>query len=311
MVWIPGGEFSMGSADPTLGGHCHEPMNDARPIHRVTVSGFFMDRTEVTNRSFAEFVRATGYVTTAERVPTAEELPGVPEVDRVPGSTLFSPTSAPVRLDEPLAWWRFVRGASWKHPEGPLSSIDGREAHPVVHVSHSDAVAYARWAGKDLPTEAEWEFAARGGLTGRLYPWGDELEPDGRFAANIYQGTFPVAGKNTALDGFEGTAPVGSFSPNGYDLYDMAGNVWEWTLDWYRADEYERQARSGVVRDPRGPEQSFDPSEPGTKKRVQRGGSYLCTSDYCTRYMVGTRGKGEPESPAGHVGFRCVVRPSE
>jgi sulfatase modifying factor 1 len=308
MAWIPGGEFSMGSADPTVGGHCHEPMSDARPIHRVYVSGFFMDRTEVTNRAFAEFVAATGYVTLAERIPTAEELPGVPEADRVPGSAVFSPTPAPVRLDQPLAWWRYVRGANWKHPEGPSSSIKGREDHPVVHVSYSDALAYARWAGKDLPTEAEWEFAARGGEAGKLYPWGDELAPGGRFLANIYQGKFPVAGGDSKKDGFAGTAPVGSFPPNAYGLYDMAGNVWEWTLDWYRADEYERRSRDGVVRDPRGPEQSFDPSEPETKKRVQRGGSYLCTSDYCSRYMVGSRGKSEPESPAGHVGFRCVLR---
>ncbi len=309
MVWISGGEFSMGSADPTLGGHCHEPMDDARPIHRVYVSGFFMDQTEVTNLSFARFAKATGYVTLAERRPTAQELPGVPEQNRVAGSSVFSPTAAAVPLDQPLSWWRYVAGASWKHPEGPGSNLDGREQHPVVHVAYQDAVAYASWAGKDLPTEAEWEFAARGGQTGKLYPWGDQLKPGGQFVANIFQGQFPVT--NTALDGFVGSAPVGSFPPNPYGLYDMAGNAWEWTRDWYRVDTYAHDAKLGVVRDPTGPESSVDPSEPGTAKRVQRGGSFLCTDEYCTRYMVGTRGKGEANSPAGHVGFRCVKRPSQ
>ncbi len=309
MVWISGGEFSMGSADPTLGGHCHEPMDDARPIHRVYVSGFFIDQTEVTNANFARFAKATGYVTLAERKPTAQELPGVPEQNRIPGSSVFTPTAAAVPLDQPLAWWRYVAGASWKHPEGPGSNLDGREQHPVVHVAYQDAIAYARWAGKDLPTEAEWEFAARGGQTGKLYPWGDQLKPGGQFVANIFQGQFPVA--NTALDGFVGSAPVGSFPPNPYGLYDMAGNAWEWTRDWYRVDTYAQDAKLGVVRDPVGPDSSVDPSEPGTVKRVQRGGSFLCTDEYCTRYMVGTRGKGEANSPAGHVGFRCVKRPSQ
>jgi len=307
MVWIPPGEFSMGSADPTVGGHCHEPMNDARPIHRVRVSGFFMDATEVTNADFAVFVRATGYVTLAERTPTSEELPGVLEQDRVAGSAVFAPTKGHVSLDQPLRWWRYARGANWSRPEGIGSSIVGRERHPVVHVAYGDALAYAKWAGKDLPSEAEWEFAARGGETGKLYPWGDALKPGGRFVANIYQGQFPV--KDSGEDGFIGTAPVGSFEPNAFGLYDVAGNVWEWTRDWYRADEYARRAREGVVVDPRGPVDSLDPTEPKTQKRVQRGGSFLCTSDYCTRYMVGTRGKGEPDSPAGHIGFRCVRRP--
>ncbi|MES1185024.1 MAG: formylglycine-generating enzyme family protein [Myxococcales bacterium] len=309
MVWIPGGEFSMGSADPTVGGHCHEPMDDARPIHRVWVSGFFMDQTEVTNESFARFVAATGYITVAERRPSARELPGVPDEQRVAGSSVFTPPPSAVPLDRPLAWWRFVAGASWKHPEGPGSSLVGKETHPVVHVAYQDAVAYARWADKDLPTEAEWEFAARGGKAGQLYPWGNELRPGGRFVANIYQGQFPVA--DTGADGFVGSAPVGSFEPNAFGLYDMAGNAWEWTRDWYRADTYARDAKLGTVRDPQGPDTSFDPSEPTTAKRVQRGGSFLCTSDYCTRYMVGTRGKSEADSPAGHVGFRCVQRPRE
>ena len=308
MVWIPGAEFSMGSADPTVGGHCHEPMDDARPIHRVEVSGFFMDQTEVTNESFARFVQATGYVTLAERTPTAQELPVIPEQSRLAGSSVFSPTKVPVSLDQPLAWWRYVPGANWKHPEGPASNLDGRQQHPVVHVAYEDAVAYARWAGKDLPTEAEWELAARGGQSGKLYPWGNELKPGGVFVANIYQGQFPVT--NTAVDGFVGSAPVGSFPPNPYGLYDIAGNTWEWTRDWYRPDTYAHDAKLGAVRDPQGPDSSSDPSEPGTAKRVQRGGSFLCTDEYCTRYMVGTRGKGEPHSPAGHLGFRCVLRPA-
>jgi formylglycine-generating enzyme required for sulfatase activity len=266
-----------------------------------------MDQTEVTNEAYARFVKATGYVTVAERKPTAQELPGVPEEKRVPGSSVFTPTSAAVPLDQPLAWWRFVPGANWQHPEGPGSTITGREQNPVVHVAYQDALAYARWAGKDLPTEAEWELGARGGQTGKLYPWGDELKPGGKFVANIYQGQFPVS--NTAVDGFEGSAPVGSFAPNAYGLHDIAGNVWEWTRDFYRADTYAKDAKLGVVQDPQGPESSYDPTEPGTVKRVQRGGSFLCTSDYCTRYMVGTRGKGEPDSPALHIGFRCVKRP--
>jgi formylglycine-generating enzyme required for sulfatase activity len=306
MVWIAGGEFSMGSVDPTIGGHCHEPMADARPIHRVQVSGFFMDRTEVTNESFARFVKATGYVTIAERKPTAAELPGVPAEKRVAGSSVFRPTTRPVPLDQPLLWWSYVAGASWRHPDGPGSSLAGRELHPVVHVTYQDALAYAHWADKDLPTEAEWEFAARGGQSGKLYTWGDELKPAGRFAANVYQGRFPI--KDEGLDSFVGAAPVASFEANPYGLYDMAGNVWEWTKDWYRPDTYETDSRLGTVRDPQGPGTSVDPTEPGVTKRVQRGGSFLCTSEYCTRYMVGTRGKGEPDSPAGHLGFRCVKR---
>jgi formylglycine-generating enzyme required for sulfatase activity len=306
MVWIPGGEFSMGSPDASAEGYCHEAKDDARPVHRVRVSGFFMDATEVTNESFAEFVAATGYVTLAERTPTAAELPGVAAEDRVAGSAVFSPPATPVPLDQPLRWWRYVRGASWRHPLGPGSTLDGLERHPVVHVAYDDALAYARWAGKDLPTEAEWEFAARGGKSGQLYPWGDKLSVDGRIQANTYQGLFPV--RDEAADGYAGTAPVGTYAPNAFGLYDVSGNVWEWTRDWYRADTYARRARGGVVQDPRGPPDSLDPSEPGTPKRVQRGGSFLCTNAYCTRYMVGTRGKGEPSSPANHIGFRCVKR---
>lgn len=306
MVWIAGGEFSMGSADPTVGGHCHEPMDDARPIHRVSVSGFFIDQMEVTNESFARFVKETGYLTIAERKPSASDFPGIPEEKRVAGSSVFTATERAVPLGQSLAWWRFVPGASWKHPEGPGSTLEGRQRHPAVHIAYADAIAYARWAGKDLPTEAEWEFAARGGQTGKLYPWGDELTPGDKLVANIYQGQFPVA--DTGKDGFVGSAPVGSFPPNAYGLYDMAGNAWEWVRDWYRPDAYTSDAQLGTVRDPAGPQTSADPSEPGVVKRVQRGGSFLCANEYCTRYMVGTRGKGEPSSPAGHLGFRCVKR---
>lgn len=306
MVWIPGGEFSMGSVDPTTGGHCHEPMDDARPIHRVRVSGFLMDRTEVTNAEFRRFIDATGHVTVAERVPSAEELPGVPEALRKAGSIVFRPETAEVGLGQPLRWWAYVQGANWQHPKGPGSDLVGRENQPVVHVAFDDALSYAKWAGKDLPTEAEWEFAARGGKTGKLYPWGDDFKPEGKFAANTFQGKFPA--HDSGADGTVGPADVGSYSPNAYGLYDVAGNVWEWTLDWYRSDEYARVSPLGVVKDPQGPATSFDPSEPQTKKRVQRGGSYLCTSEYCTRYMVGTRGKSDPLSSAEHVGFRCVRR---
>ncbi len=306
MVWIPGGEFSMGSEDPrgcVSGGH--DPMPDARPVHRVYVDGFWMDRTEVTNEQFARFVEATGYVTVAERTPTPEEFPTVPVADLAAGSLVFTRTAEAVPLTGHYRWWRFQKGASWRHPEGPGSDLNGRERFPVVHVAYADALAYANWAGKRLPTEAEYEFAARGGLSGKIYVWGDEFRPHGRFMANTYQGVFPV--RDTAEDGFSGCAPVGQFPPNGYGLHDMAGNVWEWVNDWYQADYYAQLAAAGgVARNPQGPEVSFDPAEPTEKKRVHRGGSFLCTDQYCTRYMVGTRGKGELTTSSNHVGFRCV-----
>jgi formylglycine-generating enzyme required for sulfatase activity len=306
MVWLAGGEFSMGSADPTAGGYCHEPMDDARPIHRVEVSGYFIDKTEVTNAQFRKFVEATGYVTVAERTPTAQDLPGVPAELRVAGSTVFTPTNHDVPLNQPLAWWRYIHGANWKHPLGPGSSLEGLDDHPVVHMAYIDALSYARWAGKDLPTEAEWEFAARGGRSGELYPWGNTPPEAGDPRANTFQGRFPR--QNTAQDGFAGTAPVASYEANGFGLYDVAGNVWEWVSDWYRPDSYGADARKGLVSNPKGPSSSFDPSEPGVPKRVHRGGSFLCTNAYCTRYMVGTRGKGESDSPSNHIGFRCVKR---
>jgi len=308
MIYIPGGEFSMGSLDPTemfCGGD--QPMDDARPLHRVYLDGFFMDATEVTNEEFASFVKATGYVTVAERKPTREEFPQVPDDKLVAGSVVFSPAPRPVPLDDHYQWWSYVAGVNWRHPDGPSSDLKGREKFPVVHVAYEDAAAYAKWAGKRLPTEAEFEFAARGGLTGKPYPWGDDLKPEGKWPANIYQGKFPVKGGDAGEDGFKGIAPVAQFRPNGYGLFDVGGNVWEWTSDWYRPDYYSTLAeQGGVARNPQGPATSLDPAEPGQPKRVQRGGSFLCTDEYCTRYMVGTRGKGEVRSASNHVGFRCV-----
>ncbi|MFM1903674.1 MAG: Serine/threonine-protein kinase pkn1 [Planctomycetota bacterium] len=310
MVWIPGGEFSMGCLDPRTMPHGGtDPMQDARPIHRVRLTGFWMDATEVTNRQFAAFVAATGHVTVAERPPRPEDFPGAPPENLVAGSIVFAPPASPVPLRDAggmahLQWWAYVPGASWRHPFGPESSIAGHDDDPVVHVAYEDAVAYATWAGKRLPTEAEWEFAARGGLTGRPYPWGDEFRPDGTWMANTWQGQFPRV--NSAADGFTGIAPVGRYPANDYGLSDMSGNVWEWCSDWYRPDTYARDERLGTVENPRGPDRSFDPQEPGQAKRVQRGGSFLCSDQYCSRYIVGTRGKGEVSSSTNHIGFRCV-----
>ncbi len=306
MVLIPGGEFSMGAVNPLgLSGGGREDMLDARPIHRVRVSAFLMDATEVTNAQFEAFVKATGYVTIAEKAPTREEFPDVPLEDLVAGSVVFTPPLGQVPLDNHLQWWAYVHGVSWRHPEGPNSDLKGREQHPVVHIAWPDAAAYAKWAGKRLPTEAEWEFAARGGESGNIYPWGNQMHPEGKHMGNTFQGQFPH--QDIATDGFKGIAPVGRFKPNRYGLFDMAGNVWEWCADWYRPEYYASLAADGaVVADPKGPADSFDPLEPGVAKRVQRGGSFLCTDQYCTRYMVGTRGKGEVNSGANHIGFRCV-----
>ncbi len=322
MVWIPGGEFSMGSKDPrtdVCGGT--EAMDDARPVHRVYVDGFWMDRTEVTNAEFARFVAATHYVTVAERPLRAADYPGVPADKLAPGAIVFTPPSTAVPLDNALRWWAWVPGANWRHPEGPASSVTGRDNYPVVQVAYEDATAYAAWAGKDLPTEAQWEFAARGGLSGALYPWGNELNPGGKWMANIFEGHFP--NENTKADGFAGIAPVASFPANAYGLNDVAGNVWEWCKDWYlpmNSAKHEvlgtntgpAAAGNGVaLHNPIGPTQaeSFDPGEPGTAKRVQRGGSFLCTDQYCTRYMVGSRGKASPDTGSNHAGFRCIKKP--
>ncbi len=320
MVWIPGGEIWMGGPGTTVttalraGLGAGEPMctglrdgfTDSEPVHRVAVGGFWMDATEVTNDQFARFVAATGYRTVAEHAPRPEDFPGADPALLVPGAAVFVRPDGPVTLEDPLQWWRYVPGADWRHPEGPGSSVEGKGDHPVVNVAYADAEAYARWAGKRLPTEAEWEFAARGGLDRKPYAWGDErLGPDGRWRCNAFQGRFPDA--DAALDGFRGIAPVRRYAPNGFGLYDVAGNVWEWCSDWYRPDAYRsRAADGGVVRNPRGPADSHDPDEPGVPKRVHRGGSFLCSDQYCARFLIGTRGKGAVDTGSSHLGFRCV-----
>lgn len=292
MVWVESGAFMMGS----------DEFVDARPVHEVHVKGFWMDKHEVTNAQFAAFVEATGYKTVAERPLNPADFPGVPIEKLVPGSAVFSPPSQRVALDNPLQWWTYVDGANWKQPEGPASSIKGRENHPVVHVSHEDAVAYARWAGKRLPTEAEWEFAARAGSNKETpYYWGTELKPNGQWVANIFQGSFPSG--NTKEDGYDFAAPVMQFAPNALGLYDMDGNVWEWCADLYRPDYYQHSPKEN----PKGPKDSFDPDEPGAVKYVQRGGSFLCSDEYCVRYKAGSRGKGEVQSGSNNLGFRCVA----
>lgn len=293
MAWIPAGKFRMGS-DLAM-------FFDAQPIHRVTVDGFYMDRSPVTNRQFARFVKATGYLTVAERKPDPALFPGVPADKLVPGSVVFTAPTKSVSLDDATQWWRYVPGASWKHPEGPSSNLKNRDNHPVVHVCWEDAAAYARWAGKRLPTEAEWEYAARGGLDQKPYVWGDTFRPNGKVMANTFQGNFPD--RNTRQDGYAATSPVKAFPANHFGLYDMAGNVWQWCADWYRPDSYAHSA----TKNPKGPADSLDPDEPGVPKRVQRGGSFLCTDQYCSRYMPGGRGKGDVFTGSSHVGFRCVV----
>jgi formylglycine-generating enzyme required for sulfatase activity len=295
MVWIPGGDFWMGCAN------CGMP--DALPVHLVSVSGFWMDVAPVTNHDYEAFVKATSYVTVAERRPDPKDFPGVPSDALVPGSIVFTPPSQPVPLDDFSRWWRYVPGANWRQPDGPGSSLAGRERHPVVHIAWEDAFAYAKWIGKRLPTEAEFEFAARGGLDRNMYPWGNELKPGGKLPANIFDGHFPDT--NNRSDGYAGTSPVEAFPPNGYGLYDVGGNVWQWCADWYRPDYYGSLA-GGVARDPKGPESSVDPEEPGAAKRVTRGGSFLCSGDYCSRYLVGSRGKSEVSSGSSNLGFRLV-----
>ena len=307
MVWIPGGEFSMGAV---VNGHGSGEMamssNDAQPIHRVRVDGFWMDKTTVTNDQFAKFVAATGYVTVAEKIPTHEEFPDAPDENLVAGSVVFSPTDHEVPLNNHLLWWGYVKSADWRHPLGPGSDIKGKEKYPVVQVAYPDAEAYAKWAGKRLPSEAEFEFAERGGLSGKTYAWGDDLRPNGKWMANTWQGKFPV--KDSGEDGFVGIAPVAKFPANGYGLYDMAGNVWQWCSDWYRPDYYAQLAKvSDVAQNPKGPDSSFDPAEPTEPKRVHRGGSFLCNERFCSRYIVGTRGKGEVNTGTNHLGFRCVM----
>jgi len=313
MVWIPGGEFSMGAQDPQgtdMNMVGMQATTDARPIHRIYVDGFFLDKTDVTNAQFAAFVKAAGYITIAEKTPIAQEFPGAPPENLYAGGVVFSPPNHAVPLNSHFQWWAYVKGANWRHPTGPGSSIKGKENYPVVQVAYADAEAYARWAHKRLPTEAEWEFAARGGLAGKPYVWGEKFRPNGKWMANTFQGHFPD--KDTGADGFIGLAPVAQYGPNQYGLYDMAGNVWQWTSDWYRPDYYDQLAQAGgVARNPKGPDAPFDPAEPNEKKKVHRGGSFLCTDQYCSRYMVGTRGKGEISTGTNHLGFRCVSDPGE
>jgi len=295
MVRIPGGKFWMGVESSVL--------PDAGPDHEVVVRPFWIDRTLVTNEQFAQFVKATHYVTVAERPLNPKEFPGVPASQLKPGSLVFTPPAKQVPLDNPSLWWKYVPGANWRHPYGPNSNLTGLWNHPVVHVAWEDADAYAKWAGKRLPTEAEFEFAARGSLDRQLYAWGDELKPGGKWRANTYQGQFPI--QNSAEDGFKRTSPVGAFPGNGYGLYDMTGNVWEWCSDWYRPDAFQPLVGKVSI-NPIGPSTGYDPDEPNVPKRVQRGGSFLCSDQYCVRYLVGARGKCDPGTSTCNAGFRCV-----
>ena len=293
MVHIPAGAFQMGTNDPAF--------PDAQPVHKITLNEYWIDEQEVTNAEFEKFVNATHYVTVAERKPNPNDFPGVPLDKLVAGSGVFNPPAQQVSLDNPLQWWAYIPGASWRHPQGLQSSIDGKENYPVVQVSFEDAVAYAKWAGKRLPTEAEWEYAAQGHHPGQKYYWGNEMKPGGKWMANIYQGHFPD--HNSGDDGFMGIAPVKSFPANGYGLYDMDGNVWEWCNDFYRPDYYAKSPE----KNPQGPADSYDPDEPNAVKHVQRGGSFLCSDEYCIRYRPGSRGKGEESSASDNLGFRCVA----
>lgn len=292
MVWIPAQTFSMGSNEPEF--------PDASPVHDVEIDGFWMDEHEVTYGQYAAFVKATNYKTIAEQPLNPADYPGVDPSKLVPGSAVFVATANEVPLDNALQWWQYIPGANWLQPKGPGTVNTELRNKPVVHIAYEDAAAYARWAGKRLPTEAEWECAARAGKTNQKYYWGNELKPGNKWAANIYQGNFPD--KNTSEDGYTGVAPVKSFAPNAYGLYDMEGNVWEWCSDLYTPDYYSESS----VKNPQGPSSSYDPDEPGMEKRVQRGGSFLCSDQYCIRYKPGSRGKGDVKSGSDNLGFRCV-----
>ena len=302
MIRIPGGTFRMGSDR-------HYP--EEAPSHRVSVDGFWIDRTPVTNRQFRQFVRDTGYVTCAEIVPDPKNYPGALPHMIFAGSLVFAPPNHPVDLRDWSQWWSFMKGADWRHPYGPKSNIGGLDNHPVAHVAYADALAFAQWAGKDLPTEAEWEFAARGGLDGAEFAWGDDFTPGGQHRANTWQGNFPH--ENTCEDGFDRTSPVMSFPPNGYGVYDMIGNVWEWTLDWWSAKHEADAAKACCIPDnPRGGAEaaSCDPRQPKIKipRKVIKGGSHLCAPNYCRRYRPAARHAQPVDTLTSHVGFRCVVR---
>jgi sulfatase modifying factor 1 len=302
MVWIAGGTFRMGSDD-------HYP--EEAPAHAVTVHGFWIDRYAVTNRDYDRFVRRTGYATVAERSPDPSQYPGARPDMLVPASAVFVAPQHRVDLRNHYNWWTYVPGADWRHPQGPGSSVKRRPDHPVVHLAWADVQAYADWAGKQIPTEAEWEFAARGGLDGAAYAWGDEFTPGGRYMANTWQGEFPI--ENTRSDGYEGTAPAGRYPPNGYGLYDMIGNVWEWTADWY-ADHAALAPACCTVTDPRGGdrEHSYDTSAASIRipRKVMKGGSHLCAPNYCRRYRPAARMPQAVDTSTSHLGFRCVVRPA-
>jgi len=304
MVLIAGGIFEMGAKEKRFA----KP--NEFPVHKVRLDSFYMDRYPVTNAQFNEFVEATGYVTTAEQKINWEEMkkqlpPGTPKPPDsllVPSSMVFKSPDRRVSQGHYMSWWQMVPGADWRHPLGPESSIERLDDHPVVHVSWHDAQAYAKWAGKRLPTEAEWEYAARGGHNNYIYPWGNE--PVNEDKANFWQGNFPY--KNLAKDGFGWTAPVGSFSPNGHGLFDMAGNVWEWTADWYHSGYYAALAEKGIANNPRGPGKSLGQMNSGIPGKVMRGGSFLCNDSYCAGYRASARMKSSPDSGMMHLGFRCV-----
>lgn len=308
MVLIRGGKFLMGS---------DKFYPEEKPVYEVTVDGFWIDKYEVTNEEYRKFVDATGYVTVAERPLDPKAYPGADPKLLVPGALVFQKSKGPVNLNSYFNWWAWVPGTSWKHPKGPGSTLKGLERHPVVHVAYEDAEAYARWAGKELPTEAEWEYAARGGLEGKNFTWGDEDVQFTKPMANTWQGEFPY--QNLMVDGYEGTAPVGSFAPNGYGLYDMAGNVWEWTSDWYVAhlDESANKVKTCCTShvNPRvvSPEQSYDPCQPQIKipRKVLKGGSHLCAPNYCLRYRPAARQPQMIDTGMNHLGFRCIVRVRE
>jgi sulfatase modifying factor 1 len=305
MVWIAGGTFEMGS---------DKFYPEEQPVHRVSVDGFWIDRYAVTNEQYSRFVSETGYVTVAERPLDPRQYPGAPLENLVPGSMVFNPTSGPVDLRNYANWWAWTPGASWRHPTGPKSSVLGIEQHPVVQIAYEDAETYCTWAGKALATEAEWEYAARGGLEQAAFTWGDEHEPDGRPAANVWQGHFPW--ENLLSDGYLRTSPVGDFPPNGYDLYDMAGNVWEWTADWYLPRHPGDPAKSCCTpSNPRGgsEQDSFNPHRPQLKipRKVVKGGSHLCAPNYCLRYRPAARQPQDIDSGMSHIGFRCVARPAD
>jgi formylglycine-generating enzyme len=302
MVFVPGGTFAMGSDK-------HYP--EEAPVHRVAVDDFWIDETPVTNAQFRAFVEATGHVTFAEIAPRAEDYPGALPNMLQAASLVFTPPEGPVPLQEWSRWWTFRFGAQWREPEGPGSSIEGRDDHPVTHIAYVDAQAYVRWAGKDLPTEAEWEFAARGGLESAEFAWGDELTPGGKQMANTWQGDFPH--ENLKLDGWDRTSPVRTFPPNGYGLHDMIGNVWEWTSDWYVPKHPADAAKACCIpKNPRGPreDESFDARLPDIKipRKVVKGGSHLCAPNYCRRYRPAARHPQPIDTSASHIGFRCVVR---